>query len=213
MDKIDKLLDAIEHPDRYSDRELETMLADPEVMEIYQILDKTKASLSPIAAPDVDAEWKAFESAHNKRKFSIPNFFPRNIAATISIGVVSLAALATVVGVSVSHVIDQKTETQVAEIAAVTKEDASKNDTVVSIEDTPAVAPETIVFDNETFETIVGRIAEYYGCDVEFASDRSKSLRLYFRWNQAHTLGEVVENLNNFEQIHLTLSDNTIKIY
>ena len=26
------------------------------------------------------------------------------------------------------------------------------------------------------------------------------------------TLGEVVENLNNFEQIHLTLRDNAIKI-
>ncbi len=56
MDKIDRLLDAIEHPDRYSEKDVEAMLADPEVMEVYRLLDTIKAVLTPIPAPDVDTE-------------------------------------------------------------------------------------------------------------------------------------------------------------
>lgn len=44
MDKIDHLLDAIEHPENYSDSEIETLLQDPETREVYRILDKTKTS-------------------------------------------------------------------------------------------------------------------------------------------------------------------------
>ena len=93
MDKIDRLLDAIEHPDRYSEKEMEAMLADPEVMEVFALLDKTKASLTPIAAPDVDAEWEAFQSSRRvpdggaKRRPAILSLFSRNIAASVAIDI------------------------------------------------------------------------------------------------------------------------------
>ena len=38
MDKIDRLLDAIEHPDLYSEKDIEAMLADTEVREAYACL-------------------------------------------------------------------------------------------------------------------------------------------------------------------------------
>ena len=56
-----------------------------------------------------------------------------------------------------------------------------------------------------TLEAIAARIAGYYGYRVEFAGEASRSLRLYFRWNQAQTLDEVAESLNNFGQIHITV--------
>lgn len=217
MDKIDRLLDAIEHPDRYSEQELEAMLADPEVREVYDTLDKTKASLTPITAPDVDAEWTAFSAAHrNTQKrnlFPIFNLLSRNIAASIAIGIASLAAVAAVVGVSVNYALNyNNTETANPEVAKVENVVIASNDTIAVAGETPVAVPETIVFDNEPLETIANRIAEYYGYKAEFSTDAPKALRLYFRWNQAHTLDEVVESLNNFEQIHLTINDNTIKI-
>lgn len=216
MDKIDRLFDAIEHPDRYSDKELDAMLADPEVREVYDMLDKTKASLKPISTPDVDAEWKSFSAAHRNTQrhhyFPIFNLFSRNIAASIAIGIASLAAVAAVVGVSVNYALNNKNEeVSVTEVAIANSTPSVPTDTI-AIEDTPVAAPETIVFDNEPLETIANRIAEHYGYETEFSADAPKALRLYFRWDQSQTLDEVVESLNNFEQIHLTVNDKTIKI-
>lgn len=212
MDKIDKLFDAIEHPDRYSGTEMEAMLADPDVKEVYDLLYKTRASLAPIPVPDIDNEWKAFEEAHNKRGFSIFKLFSRNVAAGITVVIASIAAVAAVVGVGVNYVLDKKVEAETVEIIPVAEEDIPANDTIVVEDENQAKVPETIVFENEPFETIVNRVAEYYGYKVEFTSDSSKSLRLYFHWNQNLTLGEVVESLNNFGQIHITVKDKTIKI-
>lgn len=217
MDKIDRLLDAIEHPDRYSDKEIDIMLADPEVREVYDMLDKTKASLASISTPDINAEWTVFKNAHSgnrqqHRNFRILDLFSRNIAASLAIGIASLAAVAAVVGVSVNHALKQKEEPAVTEIAKVEKHAGASSDTITVIERTPGVAPEIIVFDNEPLETIARRIAGYYGYEIEFSTDASKELRLYFHWNQAQTIDAVVESLNNFEQIHITVKDRTIKI-
>lgn len=212
MDKIDRLLDAMEHPDSYSEKDIEAMLADPEVREVYDLLDKTTASLTSIPAPDVDAEWTAFERTHGKRRFRILNLFSRNIAASIAIAVASLAAVAAVVGVSVNYVLNKNTEVRTTEYVATVIENAVYNDTVIVTEPIPATAPGTIVFDNEPLETIASHIAVYYGYSVEYTEDAPKSLRLYFRWNQAQKLDEVIESLNNFEQIHISVKDRTIKI-
>jgi len=215
MDKIDRLLDAIEHPDRYSEKEIEALLSDPEVSEVYNLLDKTKATLTPISTPDIDAEWDRFIYSHPSkqlRTYRIFNLFSRNVAASIAIGIASLAAVAAVVGVSINYAINKKTETQITEVMQATKENVASSDTMVVVEEVPAVAPETIVFDNEPLETIINRIAEHYDYKTEFSTAAPKYLRLYFRWNQSQTIYEVVESLNNFEQIQITVKDKTIKI-
>lgn len=212
MDKIDRLLDAIEHPDLYTDQEIENMLADPEARETYDLLNNAKASLTPIAPPDIDAEWQAFAHSHAKRRFSIINPLSRKAAAGIAIGIASLAAVAAVVGVTVNYAIEKKAETTYAEIPAAEKTTAAPADTLAIADAAAAVTPETVVFDNEPLETIANRIAEHYGYSAEFTTDAPKSLRLYFKWNQALPIEEVVESLNNFEQIHITVIDKTIKI-
>ncbi len=218
MDKTDRLLDAIEHPDRYSEKDMEVMLADPEVNEAYDLLGKTAASLTPIPSPDIDAEWDAFRRSHRvlvvgrERRPGILNLFSRNVAASIAIAIASLAAVAAVVGVGVNYVLDKKAAAPAAAVAPAVKADDVPDETISAPEDTTAVAPGTIVFDNEPLDAIVGRIAVYYGYSVEFAAPGAGSLRLYFRWNQAQTLDDVVESLNNFEQIHLTVKDGTIII-
>ena len=185
MDKTDRLLDAIEHPDRYSDTELEAMLADPEVREVYDMLDKTKVTLTPISTPDVDAEWESFKDAHlesrNRKGFSIMNLFSRNIVANIAIGIASLDAVAAVVGVGVNYALKQNEEPTTSETAKVEKRAALPSDTITVVEAISEVAPKIIVFDNEPLETIANRIADYYGCKVEFSTDAPKELRLYFR--------------------------------
>lgn len=222
MDNTDRLLDTMEHPEKYTPEELEAMLTNPEVEEVFEMLDKTKSALCDISTPDIEEEWEKFETrcstAIPNRQNRIKRVFSRNIAASIIIGLVSVTALAAIVGVGLHQITKEKSEREipVTEERTVTQ---YKNVTVgqdtltstVSGEDTSSIT-EVIIFDNDPLDSILNRISAYHGCEVSFNNEAAKSLRLYFRWNQSLPLVEVIERLNNFEQIHLTLDESTIKI-
>lgn len=216
MDNINRLLDATEHPEHYSEAEIEAMLQTTEVKEAFDILDKTKSSLQPVITPDVEAEWKRFEQknliSEQSPRFRIIGLFTRNIAASVAVGLASLTAVAAVVGIGGGYFRPHESDTTTAS-------DIQEANGIIVQPDTAAVVgnigkqlPETIVFNNETLETIISQIAGYYGYDVKSGSDSSMSLRLYFRWDQSLPVEEVIERLNNFEQIRLTVIDRTIKI-
>ena len=216
MDKIDRFLDAIEHPEHYTPVELETMLQDPEVKEMFDLLDKTKSSLQTLHTPDIEAEWKRFEKNHPTSKI-MHHLWPtgiisRNIAATIAIAIVSFTAVAAIVGIGINQLNQRQEASRPADVKTEYAEMIASPDSVKSVEQIKDKTPEIIVFDNEPLKTIAGKIAEYYGYEVEFNNEASKSLRLYFQWNQENTVEEVVERLDNFEQIHIVITDKTIKI-
>lgn len=216
MDKIDKLLDAAEHPERYTPEDIEAMLRDPEVKETLDLLDKTKSSLQTIVTPDVEEEWKRFRSNHSESR--TPNrrwlmrVFSRNAAASIAIGIVSFTAAAAIVGFGIQHLNNRVATTPEKEIIADAEAPALLPDTIKSAVSKTPVTPEIVVFENETLESIISQIAAYYGDKVAFNNEASKSLRLYFRWDKALPIEEVAERLNNFEQIHISIDDKTIKI-
>lgn len=217
MDKIDRFLDAMEHPDHYTPTEIEAMLKDPEIKEVADLLDKTKSSLQPVTVPDIEAEWHKFEADHRISASPLHTWltrrFSRNAAAGIAIGIASLTAVAAIVGVGIRH-INRNQVQPVSEVTAIpAKVDVtSQPDTIASFEVKEDAAPETVVLEDEPLDTIMSMIAAYYGVDVVFKDDSSKTLRLYFRWNQTLNVEEVVARLNNFQQIHMTVKDKTIII-
>lgn len=212
MDKIDRLLDAIEHPERYSEPEISSMLADPEVREVYDLLYKTRSSLTPEPTPDVEAEWESFNKNRKRRKFSIPVIFTRNVAASIAIGIASIVAMAAVVGVSVRHA-GKKDAATIEAPAASVEVKASATPVVEEAEKQEgAQLPEFVVFDNESLEAVIGQIAGHYGLQVNFESESAKALRLHYRWDKTMTIDQVASDLNNFEQIHITVNDRIIQI-
>ncbi len=216
MDKIDRLFDAMEHPELHSPAELEEMLRDPEVMETFDMLDKMKSSLQTIDIPDIDEEWKTFENDHlqatKTQRYWLTRFFSRNAAACIAIGIISVTAVAAIVGVGINSNHKHSTTTPEVEISIGDAVPVSQQDTIKTIDDVRDTTPEIIVFDDETFETIMDRVSTYYGYDIIFNNNTAKSLRLYFRWNQALPIEDIVESLNNFEQISLKLKDKAITI-
>lgn len=216
MDKIEQLLDATEHPERYSQSELENLLRDPEVKEICDLFDKTKSSLTSIDTPDIETEWKNFEYNHRNStvasRFKLLNLFSRNVAASIAIGIASFAAVAAVVGVSVNYFSGRTTDSTSPETETTTGVIVTQPDSIATIEELTTASPQIIVFDNEPLDTIISKVAAYYGYSLIFNADESRQLRLYFRWNQANSIDEVVESLNNFEQLHLTIENNAIKV-
>ena len=213
-DNIDRLLDALEHPDRYTDAELDQLLSDKEVRETYGMMSKTSDALTPVPNPDIDREWNRFKAEHQevasaRRLNFLPSFLGRNVAAVIVGIVTSLAVVAATVGITVTIMSDNRsahdnTSTDAPEV--ISAPDVAVTDSVKLSE------PLTVVFKDESFETIISSIGRHYGTTATFKSDKSKDLHLYFKWEQNQTLAEVVVELNNFEQIDITLIDNVLTI-
>lgn len=209
MDKIDRLLEAIEHPDRYSDAEIDALINDPEVQEVYDLITKSKDCTYKPETPDVDKEWRDFVKSECIGRFSFGAFIRRNSAAVIIGIVATLAAVAAGISISVSQNKTNKDNT----VLASEKPGEAFNETVSGADVQILAKPvEIIVFKEETLGKILSVVAEYYGASIEFKNEEAKELRLHVKWDQGKSLAETIDMLNNFEQIDITLSDNNITV-
>ena len=214
---IDRLLDALEHPEKYSDAEVEQLLTDPETREVYDILRKTADVSAPVPEINLNEEWRRFEAKQPKRRPLILRWLTfvasRNAAAVVIALVGTLAVVAATIGVTRYFIADkelaQTEQTEPQKQTDIANANVGPTDTIPS-ETTPL--PEPIVFKEENLERVLADIAEYYGATVKFNQDAAKSLKLYFEWDQSLPLNEVVEQLNNFEQINITLTDKVLTV-
>ena len=216
-DNIDRLLDALEHPENYSDAEVEQLLTDPDTREVYDMLHKVADASAPVSEINLDEEWRRFEANKPKRIPVILRWLSfmasRNAAAVVIALVGTLAVVAATIGVSHYFIADkelaQTEQIEQQKQTDIANANVAPTDTIPA-ETTPL--PETIVFKGENLERILADIAEYYSATVKFNQDAAKSLKLYFDWDQSLPLNEVVEQLNNFEQIDITLTDKVLTV-
>lgn len=229
MDNTDLLFDAIEHPENFSEDDLRSLLADPEIRERYELMCEMRASLRQPPHTELDEEWKAFMAADEIRSLQsarhhgqkdqlksyrciLPKILLRNAAAVVTLAIMSLAAIATVIGVKLHEK---------------EKEMASRPALINNITDIPIQTPDTsprtkkeasvsltapILFENQTLEEIIDKIRQYYGLEASFKAADAKKLRLYFRWDPSLPIEEVIDLLNNFRQFSIYLSDKTLII-
>ena len=210
-DNIDLILEAVEHPERFSDRELDSLLADPETRELYALMCRTSDILAEIPEHDVDEEWKRFFISHAKPRFRLmPAFVSRHAAAAIIFIVASLAVVAASIGVG--QVILTREEEERAEEVGEPSETINTEGIIVADTIPVAEADETIVFRDEPLGEILPVICRHYGASVSFGCSGAESLRLYFRWDSSLPLPEVVEQLGSFEQIRINLSGNHVNV-
>lgn len=239
-DNTDGLLEAIEHPERFSDDELAALLNDPDMRKLYDLMSKTSDAIAETPAYDLDKEWDAFVGKYypsepmlpslsdndNNRFDLLPNnktnklskkfiltFFNRHAAAVIALGIVaSLAVVAATVGIRYAS---KHTEPTPTEAITVASPEIIKTE-VVNVADSSASEEnkvvEVVTFKDESFESLINVICEYYGANSTFVNPSVKDLHLYYKWDQSLPLIEVVEELNNFEQINISLNDNMLTI-
>ena len=216
QDKIELLLDIQEHPEKYSDEQLNHMLAeDEELAEMMEQLATTKRALAKKEAEDeqldMDVLWQEFEAEH-ELEFDEPKTkrvsMPLRKIAAMFIGValtagVAFAAIQIVRSVSKPAPEPTKIEAPAAPKAA-QPDDEVPADTVV------AVKP--VVFDNVELAQIMAQIAAHYKAEVEIENEDAGAYRLYFEWNSQETLEHVVERLNRFESINIELNNNKMTV-
>ena len=176
---------------------------------------KTEDIDRKIGMPDIDMEWAKFEkevidaseekSKVESRKWKVNSNWSRAAMFTGIIMGVSLIALASIYFYPTPK---QETETKkdVAEqIAAVQHTEEIKTDTLT-------INREVFKFDNIEMKTIAKKVGDYYGKQIVFENEEAKHVRLYIQIEKTKSIEEVVEFMNNFKKVHLTIEGNSIHI-
>lgn len=224
MDKYDLVLDIIGHPENFSQEQLKELLADKETREIYNLLCKTGSAVNhECDSPDADAEWEAFKakrltgesnrSARHARLRVLTSWLSSRAASTAIVVGLSITSIAAI-GIGIKMMADHR-QTAAKEAVADVKplaQAAAGGDTIRTATKQKTAPAEPIVFENATLETIMTAIGEYYGVSVRYANNEAKTLRLYFRLDASLPLAEVMEQLNTFDRINITQTDNTLTI-
>ena len=174
------------HPEKYTDEQLD------------QMLDETKAGV-----PDADKEWAKFQAAHVAPQRRTKGWM--QIAATI-VGVLMLSGI-TYAAISHFIITEEKPKVAVTE----RKPDVKRVEQTYGQEMAPTKKV-PVIFNNVELQQIMQYIADGYDVKVEFKNKGARTIRFYLQWEAEDTLQEIIDKINHFEKVHLTLNEETITI-
>ena len=196
-DKLSKVLDATEHPEQYTDEQLEELLSDEECADYYRLMcDAASAYAATHTETDeeLEAEWQRLQHRGARPVlFSI-----RKIAAVV----IAILALTGISYAAVSLMTDHE-ETPSA--------NTEMTETSSSLPDSPTEPADTVqTFQNVELQDILTAVAAHYQLQTEYRNEQSRHVRLYIKWNKSEGVETMLERLNKFDKVTLTLSDNKI---
>lgn len=181
------------HPEQYSEEQLDQMLNETD-----------------IPVPDVDEEWQRFKEQRTPRRHRNPMM--RWAAIFITVAALSGISYAAINHWRKSQAQKEEQKTEVQQENAIQEQ---KQETVADI----ATVPEQMdsvrqdhQFNNVELQQIMQQVAHDYDVTVVFANENARTIRFYLKWEAEETLQDIVNRINHFEKVHLTLSGNTITI-
>ena len=210
MNKDEKrlmLFDMQEHPDKYTDEQIEHLLADEEVKEFLRDLAMARMA-GKKATPkkvDVDKAWKEFSNGSYRNRMKIA----ASIVGIIFLSGVALAAVQNGwLNFSTSDkVVDNKAMTEQIVPSNTLANDSLK---AMTVEPTDSLDMKPVVFDNAELGTILMQMADFYHVKVEYMNANTQHVRLFFNWNKTKTLEQNMELLNAFDRIQIEYADGTL---
>ena len=222
MDKFEKILDIIDHQEKYSDEEIREILQDEECRKLYQTMVEVDSALeNPSPIINVDEEWEKFSQEHQLQEEATQNAAQeaashpitswRKLAASIA-GFVLISGIA----FAAIHTYIKRSQ-EPTQITANTHPEVIKSDSAkqVAAKDSlthpkpekPAIHK---TFENVAFEQMISEIASYYDLQVKFENNEDKTLRLYYEWNSHSSIENIVKELNQFENVNIELQQNEL---
>lgn len=235
MDKFEKILDIIDHQEKYSDEEIREILQDEECRKLYQTMVEvdsallqqnlnTQASISHSpddalssnsslgnSSPNIDEEWEKFRQKHQLQEASHPITSWRKLAASIA-GFVLISGIA----FAAIHTYIKRSQ-EPTQVTADTHPEVIKSDSAKQVAGKDSLThpkPEKPAihktFENVAFEQMISEIASYYDLQVKFENNEDKTLRLYYEWNSHSSIENIVKELNQFENVNIELQQNEL---
>ena len=200
-----RLLDAQDHPEAFTDEELQAMLKDDDLRELAELMARLKQAYigKETEDIDVDAEWQRFALRKPKRR----SWGWMQIAAAF-VGLLMLSGIT----YAAIHIVssNRSQQAEVQDTTAVTHKGPAPAVKFASHEGPTSCEPKT--FENVPLKDIATELVSFYHINIETRNAETAALRLYYPWNPQMPLRQVVEELNRFEKVHLTLTNDTLII-
>ena len=217
MDKFEKILDMIDHRDKYSDEEIREMLQDEECRKLYQTMQEMDSALVKQSLEtekyslDMDEEWRKFEDEHFAQLHGGKSW--HKIAATIVgfvlVSGIAVAAIHTFVKRSQEPMLIVQGNHEEYLVADSTKQKIVKDSLATTKAEKPAIHK---TFKNVAFDKMMAEIAAYYDMQVKFDNAEAKSLRLYYEWDSHSGIESIVKELNQFENVNIEVEGHTLVV-
>lgn len=222
MDKFEKILDIIDHQEKYSDEEIREILQDEECRKLYQTMMEVDSALeNPSPIINVDEEWEKFCQKHQLQEEATQNAAQeaashpitswRKLAASIA-GFVLISGIA----FAAIHTYIKRSQ-EPTQVTADTHPEVIKSDSAKQVAAKDSLAhpkPEKPAihktFENVAFEQMISEIASYYDLQVKFENNEDKTLRLYYEWDSHLSIENIVKELNQFENVNIKLQQNEL---
>lgn len=137
-----------------------------------------------------------------KDKVSSALSFKKLAAMFISILVLSGIAYAAI------HIVSQSRQTQQTEQTSVkVRHQQTITESQAAPVDTLAL---TYVFENVPLDEIIKDIVLYYHKAADIKNEQAHNLRLYYKWDRTATIESVVDDLNHFNHVNISIEDNKL---
>lgn len=222
MDKFEKILDIIDHQEKYSDEEIREILQDEECRKLYQTMMEVDSALeNPSPIINVDEEWEKFSQEHQLQEEATQNAAQeaashpitswRKLAASIA-GFVLISGIA----FAAIHTYIKRSQ-EPTQVTADTHPEVINSDSAKQVAAKDSLAhpkPEKPAihktFENVAFEQMISEIASYYDLQVKFENNEDKNLRLYYEWDSHLSIENIVKELNQFENVNIELQQNEL---
>ena len=215
-ENIRQLLEMLDHPEAYTEQEIHDIINhDENTRETYRLIVEAKRSSrnrqtdTPV---DVDDAWQRFHQRLQSKQRG--RGWMKMVASFIGLLIVSGIAFAAIH--IVRHYVGQDMPSPPQETEVAVPHQQVALDDTIKVETTDTIAPKTtmepIVFDNVPLEEMLPEIAAHYDATVTFGNDKARQLRFRFVWNPQQDIDQVVNDLNQFESLTVTLKNNQITV-
>ena len=194
MDKIERIIDMTEHPERYTEDELRQLLIDDdEGNRIYKTISELNVAFNMDSGMRLSQKTKKY------------HFINKAAAAIIAICLISGITYA-----AVALIQRPSTPAKVETTAP-----SNPSSPVAQVPDVPASSTQTPIvktYEDTPLSTIVADIARTFSKQQAYRSDKAQSLRLYFRLDTRRGLEKNIEELNTFENINIEIKGDTLVV-
>lgn len=199
MDKLEILLDMTEHPDRYTEEQMQELLADEDMRKHYQMMVWLRESQDP-SQPPREGEEKTSPSMGRAEKAPFLTDWRgrgrfRQIAAAFA-GAILMAGLLYAVVRPFFNISNEENPTASVTTPFPPREGQGDGS--------------ALRFDNAPLDSILTVVARHYGKVVLFRNEEVRTMRLIMTWEPTDSLSSLIDRLNLFEGLQLTLQADTL---
>lgn len=203
--------DMQEHPDRYTDEQVEALLADEEMKDFFHDMALARMAEQKANPKKVNVEeaWKEFATnttSNNRFKIAV------SIIGVIFLSGITFAAIHS--GIFRSSSSEDVSSVKTEQPSSDTKTALQDSSKAAVTEKTDSLNLKPVVFDNAELGDVISQLAAFYHVKVEFDNAEAQHIRIFFNWDKTKTLQQNLAILNAFDRIQITYSsaDETLKV-